>query len=497
MVAIYARQSIDKKDSISIETQIESCKRLIAPGEAFEIYSDKGWSGKNIDRPDFKRLMTDMENGLVSKVIVYKLDRISRSLYDFAGLVEFFEKYNVKFVSTVETFDTSTPMGKAMLGIIMVFAQLERENILIRVKDNYYARGKRGMFLGGPPIFGFDKEPVIVDGVTTSRLVPNEKIKIVHYMYNMYSEGGTSLGEIVRELNAKGIPSPNNTPWDSCKISRLLRSPTYVMADMEVYRYFKNKGCKITSPVEEFVGERGCFVYGKRPGNERKYANVKDHFLTLGLHDGVITPELWLSVQRKLDSNEQIKRGKAGTRSWLTGFIKCGKCGYAMKVYQKDYFYCSGKSNHNLCEGFSCHPSISEVENAVRAQLSARFEDIKGVIIEENRVSTDPKINSLKIALEEINSRIENYMAHLGRTTELIAKKIEAELEKLIGEQIRLEAQIEEHNQKNTEKASYSEIIPLLDRFDEIPTESKRVIASQFITKILLWEDRMEIEWRF
>lgn len=119
MVAIYARQSIDKKDSISIETQIESCKRLISPDEEYTVYSDKGWSGKNMDRPEFTRLRADIENGLITKIIVYKLDRISRSLYDFAGLVEVFQKYNVEFVSTVETFDTSSAIGRAMLGIIM------------------------------------------------------------------------------------------------------------------------------------------------------------------------------------------------------------------------------------------------------------------------------------------------------------------------------------------------------------------------------------------
>lgn len=497
MVAIYARQSIDKKDSISIETQIESCKRLISPDEEYTVYSDKGWSGKNMDRPEFTRLRADIANGLITKIIVYKLDRISRSLYDFAGLVEVFQKYNVEFVSTVETFDTSSAIGRAMLGIIMVFAQLERENILMRVKDNYYARGKKGMFLGGPPIYGFDKTPVVVDGVKTSMLVPSDKIDIVRFMYKTYAEGQTSLGDIVRELNGKGIPSPNNTPWDSCKISRLLRSPTYVMADAEVYHYFKSKGCNITTPVDEFTGERGCFVYGKRPGNERKYANVKDHYLTLGLHNGVIAPELWLAVQRKLDSNEQIKRGKTGTHSWLTGLIKCGRCGYALKVYQKNYFYCSGKSNHNLCDGFERHPVIAEVEAAVKGQLEARFEEMKEVIIEENRAPADPEINMLKISLEEINQKLQNYMNHLGQTSEIVSAMIEAEIEKLAFEKMKLEAEIEERSRKNTAKIAYSDIIPLLNEFDDMPTESKHVIASQFISRVLLWEDRMEIEWRF
>ena len=124
--AIYGRQSIDKKDSISIESQFEFCRYELKGGEAKE-YKDKGYSGKNIERPDFQRLLKDIRAGLIRRVIVYKLDRISRSIVDFAKLMELFKQYNVEFVSCTEKFDTSTPMGRAMLNICIVFAQLERE----------------------------------------------------------------------------------------------------------------------------------------------------------------------------------------------------------------------------------------------------------------------------------------------------------------------------------------------------------------------------------
>ena len=126
--AIYARQSVDKKDSISIESQIEFCKYELKGGNCKE-YKDKGYSGKNTERPQFQQLMRDIESGLVRKVVVYKLDRISRSILDFANMMELFQQYNVEFVSSTEKFDTSTPMGRAMLNICIVFAQLERETI--------------------------------------------------------------------------------------------------------------------------------------------------------------------------------------------------------------------------------------------------------------------------------------------------------------------------------------------------------------------------------
>ena len=119
---------MDKKDSISIESQIEFCKYELKGGNCKE-YKDKGYSGKNTERPQFQQLMQDIESGLVRKVVVYKLDRISRSILDFAKMMDFFQKYEVEFVSSTEKFDTSTPMGRAMLNICIVFAQLERETI--------------------------------------------------------------------------------------------------------------------------------------------------------------------------------------------------------------------------------------------------------------------------------------------------------------------------------------------------------------------------------
>lgn len=130
--AIYGRQSIDKKDSISIESQFEFCRYELKGGEGRE-YKDKGYSGKNIERPDFQRLLQDIKLGLIKRVIVYKLDRISRSIVDFAKLVELFKQYNVEFVSCTEKFDTSTPMGRTP--------------------------------------YGFDTEPIVMDGIKTKKLV--------------------------------------------------------------------------------------------------------------------------------------------------------------------------------------------------------------------------------------------------------------------------------------------------------------------------------------
>jgi DNA invertase Pin-like site-specific DNA recombinase len=162
METFYGRQSVDKKDSISIESQLEFCQYELR-GASYKAYTDKGYSGKNTDRPKFKELIRDIEKGLISKVVVYKLDRISRSIIDFAGMMELFGRYNVEFVSATEKFDTSTPMGRAMLNICIVFAQLERETIQKRITDAFYSRCQRGFRMGGQTPYGYKLEPTVME----------------------------------------------------------------------------------------------------------------------------------------------------------------------------------------------------------------------------------------------------------------------------------------------------------------------------------------------
>ena len=203
--AIYGRQSVDRKDSISIESQIEFCKYELRGGN-FRQYTDKGYSGKNTDRPKFQELMADIKRGLIKRVVVYKLDRISRSILDFATMMETFQAYNVEFVSSTEKFDTSTPMGRAMLNICIVFAQLERETIQKRVTDAYYSRCQRGFHMSGAAPFGFQLEPTTIQGIRTKMMKPDpETADIARLMFEMYAQPSTSFGDIARHFADEGI----------------------------------------------------------------------------------------------------------------------------------------------------------------------------------------------------------------------------------------------------------------------------------------------------
>ena len=224
--AIYARQSVNKLDSISIESQIERCEKEVTCGNV-KVYADRGYSGKNTERPEFRRLMSDIAAGDISRVIVYRLDRISRSVLDFAGMIDEFKKHRVDFVSTVEKFDTGTPVGNAMLMLIMIFAQLERETIQLRVTDAYAARSRRGFYMGGRTPYGFRLCETVIDGIHTKMLMPDEATApVVKKIFDLYAQQQNSLdadavdtavfGESSKRFPARGKGDPTRARM-SCK----------------------------------------------------------------------------------------------------------------------------------------------------------------------------------------------------------------------------------------------------------------------------------------
>ena len=229
---IYARQSVDRKDSISIESQIDFCKYELKGGSC-RVFKDKGYSGKNTDRPEFQKLLGEIRKGKVRRVIVYKLDRISRSILDFANMMELFQEYDVEFVSSTEKFDTSTPMGRAMLNICIVFAQLERETIQKRVTDAYYSRCLKGFHMSGQAPYGYQLEPTVVEGIRTKKMVADPvAADHVRLMFEMYAEPETSFGDITRYFEEQGIKIYEKSMVRSF-LSQLLRK--YLPANKDGY----------------------------------------------------------------------------------------------------------------------------------------------------------------------------------------------------------------------------------------------------------------------
>lgn len=483
MDAIYARQSVDKADSLSIQGQIDLCRK--ESGADYQVYQDKGFSGKNTNRPAFQRLMADVEKGLVKKIVVYRLDRFSRSIVDFGRLWEILKKHNVEFVSINETFDTTTPMGRAMLNIIMVFAQLERETTSERVRDNYYQRAKLGAWPGGPAPYGFSIGRIPgPDGRLVPTLVPDGRREIVERVFQSYAVTDATLGSVARSLNKDGVPAPKRATWDNVTLSRMIHSPLYVMADEDIYLYYKGKGLVFANALEDFDGLHAGMVVGKRDRSAGKYQNLKDQHFSLANHYGLIASELWLQCQYKLDKNRQLGGTGRGKHTWLSGLMKCGNCGYSVKVNrdkEKFYLVCSGRSNLGLCHQ-AIRIDLRELEVSVALELERLLTECPDVEAEQK---TDQGIIR---ELSSIDQKIDRLMSALAESADLTMPYINRTIERL--EQARQKLLDQQAEQFKHPRPSMSRL-----RFSTLAFEQKKLVVSQFIKEIKLADDSAEVIW--
>lgn len=500
MYAIYARQSLDKKDSISIESQIEFCKRECNDND-FKVYFDKGFSGSNIERPQFQELLKDVKANKITKIIVYRLDRMSRSLLDFSELVELFNSYNVEFVSCTEKFDTSTPIGRAMLSIVMVFAQLERETIQQRVKDNYYERCKRGMFGGGGVPYGFDYKKILLNNKKASVLIKNEvKAKIVQRIYEMYANDEMTLGQICKALNEEKIPTENSGKgWTSNVLSRILKSGSYVRADENVYRYLEYQGCLMANDISEYDGTRGVLIFGNDSLN--KFKDLNGYVAALGLHEGFINSNLWIKVHNRAYNNKQINPNTGNSKTtWLAGISKCGKCGYAMtykasKKGKKEYKYlrCSG-TTYNYCDRKTFF-NLEEIENEVIQMIFEHIKNNKKNYIAQTNIEIDNEINSIKIELLSIDKKIENLVSKMMEAEDIAMSYINKALVELDQRKSVLLKQLETTNTKQNVSDTF-DLKTYMKKWPTMELEEKKRFVNNYVNEIIINEENIDITFK-
>ena len=499
MNAVYTRQSLDVKDSLSIESQLDACLNENGSAE-YQHYNDKGYSGKNTERPAFRQLMADVRKGTIERVIVYRLDRLSRSLLDFAEMIDVFKKKDVEFVSCREKFDTSTPIGNAMLSIIMVFAQLERETIQMRVKDNYATRMERGAYDGVAP-YGFDKAIAKVGDKQVHTLDVNEVSDTVRSMFNEYAYTGDSLGAIAKKLNAEGIPSPGEAPWDGGKISRILSNPIYVRANADIYAYYNALGMTITNPIEDFLAVNGCITYGGWERSRRKFSQYDRLKLSIGLHPGLVDSDTFLRCQTKLKANRQICNAGKGKHSWLTGMVKCGYCGHSLKVMvdQKGRgirrFVCSGNTNCGICSQFGSQ-RVDELEAGVEHELMQMVERRKyieaKIEMERDTEESRIKIEQAKIS-EKLNRLVDALAEGEPSSASVVMKKI-AELEE---KKKLLEVELRSHRAKLPSQQELLQFRDTARLWPHMTIQQKREVAKLLIDKIEVKSDKMQIYWKY
>jgi len=277
-------------------------------------------------------------------------------------------------------FDTSTPMGRAMLNICIVFAQLERETIQKRVTDAYYSRCQKGFHMSGKAPYGYKLEPTVVEGIRTKMMVAEpDTAEHVRLMFEMYSDPQTSFGDIARYFSEQGIPI-NGKALARGFVSQLLRNPAYAQADLELYDFFKAQGAAIVNDAADFTGKNGCYLYQGRDVAENKRQTLKDHILVIAPHEGLISSDVWLQCRKKLMNNTTFQNGRKAQNTWLAGKIKCGRCGYALVSVNSSgirYLRCHKRvDNIESCEGCGTLRT-DEFEQSIYTQMIVKWLSFK------------------------------------------------------------------------------------------------------------------------
>lgn len=353
--AVYTRKSVEdglEQDFNSLDAQRDAAENYIASQRANgwiclpEHYDDGGFSGGNLERPALKKLLEDAEAGLIDIIIVYKLDRLSRSLADFADLSARLDAAGVSFVSVTQEINTSTSSGRMMLNILMTFAQYEREIIGERIRDKVALAKKRGKHTGGFPPLGYDS----LHDETGARLKINKKeAEVIRRIFDLYIVCG-SAREVALTLQAEGVIHKKRisrrgkefggTPIDVPAIYRILRNPLYI-------------------------------------GKVRHKENVYD-----GEHEPIVAMDKWEAAQNLLTENHVARGGKQRTPNFtaLRGLIKCGDCDSAMGLSHTKktnrrytYYVCIADSHRAVHTCGVDRVPADEIERVVLHQLGAIF----------------------------------------------------------------------------------------------------------------------------
>lgn len=346
-VAIYSRKSKFTGKGESIGNQIELCKQSIhlsypdLSDDDILIFEDEGFSGGNTNRPQFQEMLKQCRQRQIRCIVCYRLDRISRNVGDFSSLIDELNRLDITFNSISEKFDTTSHMGRAMMYIASVFAQLERETIAERIRDNMLELAKDGRWLGGNPPTGYKSVETVgsvtIDGKKRKARkleVISEESEIVKLIYAKFLEFN-SLTKTETYLIQNNCLTKTGKYFSRFAIKNILTNPVYLIADEIAWNYFEIKEVDIFSEQSEFNGQYGIMAYNKtsqQVGRANEIRDMKEWIIAVGKHKGIVNGHDWVEVQKLLEQNKSKSYRKPKSNvALLSGLIFCGKCGGYMR----------------------------------------------------------------------------------------------------------------------------------------------------------------------
>lgn len=439
----YGRKSVfsDKSDSIDNQFRMsrEYCEqRFSGRIDSWEQYSDEDFTGANTARPDLQRMLSLIKDGFCDVLVVYQLDRLSRDVKDFANIYAALEEQGVMFISIKENIDTTTPIGKAMMYVTVVFAQMERETIASRVTDNMIGLAKKGYWTGGNPPYGYVRKNIIVDGKKHVSIEPDPGgVKYVHWIFDTFLNSNISLQGLETRFKNDGIRTRSGKFFSTTQLHKILTMPYCVEATKEIYDFYAEKGCIMDkdSPRENWDGSVGVMIYGRTTEKNKKHQNqpVEKWLVCLGIHKPFMPADKWLSVQERFTQNKFIKDAK-----WpvplLKGVLRC-KCGNLMQVSRKkrvdgsctSWYYCRKRMRQGTD---ACDMRYTKCELLNEKVLSIFREIATDPSIIKKYVNT--QIPSNVVDIKSTQARISSCESKIGRLTASLAMAIDSSASKYI-----------------------------------------------------------------
>lgn len=379
-VAIYARKSriTNKGDSIGVQFKqcAEYAKRELHLDEDYTFleYEDKGLSGYYSDRPDFQRMLHDIEMGKIRAVVCYKLDRIGRKTSDLLRLLDFLEKHKVDLLICSNNINTASGVSKIFIQIFAVVAEFERDTLTERITDNMMELAKDGRWLGGNTPTGFTVKRVKTgSGKNKSAYsylesIPEEKA-MIQKLYEIFA-ATRSIKKTADKMNELGYHTKIGSKFNTSTTRLLLKNPVYCTADENAYNYFLEHNGGLCGDISDFDGQCGISAYNKT--DQEKFEDADSTFISpkfvqlmsqkplsewiisVGRHEGFISSQQWIDTQNMLDDiAEKYNRPHRKTNALLAGLVYCPHCGKRLRVISESTRWTNGKPRFKyVCPGY-------------------------------------------------------------------------------------------------------------------------------------------------
>lgn len=452
VLALYRRVSTDKQadEGYSLDVQMEKLQayaKTMSNVKDTRLYTDDGYSGSSLDRPGMKHMIEDIESGVITHVVVVKLDRLSRSQKDTLHLIEdVMIPANVAFISIMESFNTDTPFGRAMVGILSVFAQLERENIFERTRGGMQKRVEMGYWPGGGRTpYGYDYD------TTQGILIPNEEAKMVRHIYDRYL-AGAGMQEIADELDLK--------------------------YERVVYNIITRKS------------NAGYIVY-----NGEEYR---------GRHEPIISLETYQQAMQLLASRSAAKL-VTKTEHLLTGFCYCGKCGARMRYMKwgkagyKLVCYSQQRSKQYLVRDPDCDVPAPYAEDVEAGVIQTLFAVSKEKLANAQKsVQSGSVSDMLQEQLDRAEVKLRRLYGLYGDSGDVYLletiNKTKADID-------RLTASIADENARQEVALSvlsvYQRLEGIQDAWPNMSIQEQRIVLSSVIDRITISADYTDVKLKF